>query len=64
MHGDWVNTGTDEKPRFEHIHADGSRHKADRTIPFMTDETPRSWRASFVCRHCPDARESRWHADG
>ena len=35
MDVDWVNVWTDDKPRYEHLHADGTRHKTDRTIPVI-----------------------------
>jgi hypothetical protein len=63
MDGEWVNTGTDSKPRYEHIHGDGSRHKTDRTIPYLSSESPRFYTASYICRACRAAHERRWPAD-
>jgi hypothetical protein len=60
MDSEWVNVGSDDKPRVEHAHADGTRHKTDRTIPFRNDETPRVWTASYVCRECRDSHERKW----
>ena len=59
---EWVNTGTDRNPRFEHVHPDGTRHKSDRTLPMLSveSETPRYWRARFICRRCRADREQRW----
>jgi hypothetical protein len=37
--------------------------KSDRTIPFLTDETPRYWRARYICRKCRADHERRWLAD-
>ena len=31
---------TDDTPRYEHVHADGIHHKTDRTIPFLSSESP------------------------
>lgn len=62
MDSEWHNVGTDSKPRFAHVHADGTMHKSDRTIPFLVDETegPRRWRARFICRQCRADLERRW----
>ena len=56
---EWVNVGTERTPRFEHLHADGTRHKSDRTIPMLSvaSETPRHWCARFICRRCGADRE-------
>jgi hypothetical protein len=63
MGSEWVNQGTDDKPRYEHLHADGTRHRADRTIPFLTDEPPRHYRARYICRQCRADLERHWPAD-
>lgn len=60
MDGDWFNVGTEANPRFEHVHRDGTRHKSDRTIPFLNDGTPRMWRAEYVCRECRNTHERTW----
>jgi hypothetical protein len=59
---EWVNVGTERNPRFEHVHADGTRHKSDRTLPMLSaaTETPRHWRARFICRRCRADRAERW----
>jgi|BarGraNGADG00212_1021973.scaffolds.fasta_scaffold151109_2 hypothetical protein len=64
MEGTWVNVGTEQNARFEHVHADGTRNKSDRTIPMLTDERPRQWRARFICRQCRADLERRWPQDG
>lgn len=63
MDGEWVNSGTDQKPRFEHVHADSTRHKTDRTIPFLSSESPRFYTASYICRQCRADLERRWPAE-
>jgi hypothetical protein len=60
----WVNVGTEQNARFEHVHADGTRHKSDRTIPMLTDDRPRQWRARFICHQCRADLEQRWPQDG
>ena len=64
MDSTWVNVGTEQNARYEHVHADGTRHKSDRTIPMLTDERPRQWRARFICRQCRADLERRWPQDG
>ena len=63
MDGEWVNTGSDDQPRFEHVHADETRHKCDRTIPFLRDETPRFYRPKYICQHCRADLERPWPAE-
>jgi hypothetical protein len=63
MDGTWVNVGTELNERYEHVHEDGTRHKSDRTIPMLTDERPRQWRARFICRQCRADLERRWPQD-
>jgi hypothetical protein len=64
MESTWVNVGTELNERYEHVHADGTRHKSDRTIPMLTDERPRLWRARFICRQCRADLERLWPQDG
>ncbi len=63
MDSEWVNVGTDDKPRYQHVHGDGTRHKTDRTIPFLSTEGPRTWRARYICRQCRADLERRWAAE-
>ncbi len=63
MDGEWVNTGTDDKPTYVHLHADGTRHNADRTIPFLSSESPRFYTASYICPQCRATSERRWEAE-
>jgi hypothetical protein len=44
-----INVGTERNEQYEHVHADGTRNKSDRTIPKLNDERPRQWRAWFTC---------------
>jgi hypothetical protein len=64
MDGQWVNVGSEQVTRYEHVHADGTRHRTDRTIPMLTDEQPRRWRARFICRGCRAELELRWPCEG
>jgi hypothetical protein len=60
----WVNVGTEQNVRYEHVHTDGTRHQSDRTIPMLNDDQPRQWRARFICRECREDLEQRWPQDG
>jgi hypothetical protein len=64
MDGQWVNVGSELNPRYELQHTDGTRHRCDRTIPMLTDERPRRWRARFMCRLCRAELEQRWPDEG
>jgi len=63
MDATWTNAGTEERPRFEHIHPDGTRHRSDRTIPLLNDDVPRMWRARVLCRQCRADFELLWPAE-
>jgi hypothetical protein len=62
----WENVGSERNPRFEHVHDDRTRHRADRTIPMLTiaTESPRFWHAQFICRECRAEIETRWLEGG
>ncbi len=67
MDVEWQNIGSERNPRFEHVHADGTMHKSDRTIPMLTVESRtrrRAWRARVICRECRADLERRWVEGG